>query len=325
MSTHLFCVATLATRLTPELHENIEQARQIGVPYVLVADPRHLSSLDSAAVAHTIEHEWTGSYGKARSAGAAGISKIDLAEWVIWVDADELVVEFDLAEVEAILQDARASDALTLTVQDPLRAESIPRAHHCTTHWSGDVHEYIECVRMGGHLPVTLEHSGYLDEELTLRKFQYYFSKTQNQALADPNNPRWIYFCVRDGQFFVEWQKIIQWVRRLFDIYGTSQPIGGLDGRDYLEAAVSVAKKSALKRGGRADIEALVLCLVENQEYINALHLDLLALKDRGEALEEHRYRAAANMVSSQQDDPVANECRELLELQKNQIRHLDT
>ncbi|MFD2471907.1 glycosyltransferase family 2 protein [Amycolatopsis silviterrae] len=156
--------------------------------------------------------DWRGSFAEARN------SALDLLDegWVVFLDADEWL---DSAAAEGIISRVAQLDgsqrcsrvALAPVIMDSNAntwVDQVPRVFQLKSgiRFRGDVHEYIV---VGGASDESIElcstdakffHDGYTREVvLKKRKTERNLSLLQQARIKDPQNPRWIYFTVRDA------------------------------------------------------------------------------------------------------------------------------
>ncbi|MEV0072246.1 glycosyltransferase [Amycolatopsis sp. NPDC050768] len=200
--------------------------------------------------------------------------------WVFFVDADEWLpvgeVEKLFGGLSALANQPREDLAIAPVIYDVDRdswVNEVPRVFFASgcIEYRGEVHEY-PVVSADGDSPVrlhklnfTLNHDGY-GREVAVRK-----RKTQrNLALLsaarerDPENPRWLYFSIRDGLPLHSPEFLLQACNKLVEMADHKSSGGDrTNAGEYLRRALPLASQNLGFHGWWSEVERNCVVLDE--------------------------------------------------------------
>lgn len=314
------------------MDQTIASALDFGYP-VLVAKDRHQTSInensssipDLLTVALPALGAQPFHYGRARNAVVNWVNQQwPDGRWLLWIDSDEYIEEIgDPSTLSAALGRADTGSAFAIEVRDEIGSNWIGRLHHSTTFWRGHVHEYIDSTVMGefARIQSTVRHSGYTgDQGATLLKFERYLRFTLLELSKDPRNPRWLFFAIRDGQFFLSSEELEELGKRListwnepdFDAY-----FGGETRTAFTFRGFEIVCQSLGERGRHDLVKrfAQTGCTVPVIEFV-ATYFHCAATIDSGTTLSKAQIDG---LESACQDNPREPYVQELLALLQQQ------
>jgi glycosyltransferase involved in cell wall biosynthesis len=175
-----------------------------------------------------VQHHWNNSFADARNA----VMERARPGWVVFLDADEWLTEDTAKELRACLDSFESVPGMELAALAPTireaavgeQYEDIPRI---MPNWSlrfhGEVHEYpflpgLDAVP--GTLGVSLEfmHDGYRpDVAVAKDKRRRNLALIERARAAEPRNPRWLFYQLRDGLWEMSGPEIVDLCTQLAD------------------------------------------------------------------------------------------------------------
>ncbi|SFB22250.1 Glycosyltransferase involved in cell wall bisynthesis [Amycolatopsis marina] len=198
---------------------------------------------------------WPDSFGEMRNSAIEIVG----SGWIVFLDADEWLDEHSSEQLRrhlASLTGTRNSDRLTLApiikhVGREVTIEDVPRIFKADSgiRYRGAVHEYPvlrgtidEPVDLAS-LDVVFHHDGYDQAVVNEKSKRSRNLRLLNAARKDePDNPRWLYFTVRDGLSTLDHAQLIDLCTALKDLSEQSPTTGDrLSARHYYRRALCIA------------------------------------------------------------------------------------
>ncbi|GLY51753.1 glycosyltransferase [Lentzea sp. NBRC 102530] len=195
---------------------------------------------------------WPGSFAQVRNLAVEAVG----TGWVVFLDADEWMTERTARELRDCLDSVADLEGLPGLVFAPrvfdvdreVFEDTIPRVLRAEGHvrFRGAVHEYPvvrgdrdEPVGVVG-LDLVFHHDGYRRDVVEAKgKRQRNLALLRAARAADPANPRWLYFLVRDGLPVLSRDEVAGLCDALRALVGRDTGTGDLlDATDYLRLAL---------------------------------------------------------------------------------------
>jgi hypothetical protein len=206
-----------------------------------------------------IQTQWANSFAAARNAAIAAVR----TGWLVFLDADEWFTEQAVTQLGPTLAGLESRD-LSRTVFAPSivhvdRAEAsndVPRILKADSgiRFVGAVHEYPvaggESVEVVG-LDLPWHHDGY-ERSVTVEKNKRKrnLRLLETARINDPDNPRWLYYTIRDGLPVLEHERILELCAALKNV--ASDPPETGDRRsagEYYQIALGAASQRLVTLG----------------------------------------------------------------------------
>lgn len=206
-----------------------------------------------------VQTQWAHSFANARNAAIAAVR----TGWIVFLDADEWFTEEAVTRLGPTLADldthdvSRAVFAPSIVHVDRGEVSSdVPRIFKADTgiRYVGAVHEYpvvkgepVDVI--GVDLPIN--HDGY-ERSVTIEKDKRKRNLRLLEAarISDPDNPRWLYYTIRDGLPVLDHERILELCTALKNV--ASNPPRTGDRRDagtYLHLALASACQRLVTMG----------------------------------------------------------------------------
>lgn len=240
-----------------------------GFDNVLVVDTGSIDNTVGVVVGYgdrgvrLLETSWPGSFAEVRNLAIETVA----AGWIVFLDADEWLTERSSAGLRPCLDSLADADGLrSLTfaprIRDVVRdtsTDDIPRIFMADSRirFRGLVHEYPVIqgptdtpVRLVG-LDIDFEHDGYLPAVAEVKdKRNRNLTLLDAARAADPGNPRWLFFTVRDAGLDRTSTQIVELCTSLRDLAGGTYGTGDRQSaRNYYYLAFGFACRALVALG----------------------------------------------------------------------------
>ncbi|WP_370942545.1 glycosyltransferase family 2 protein [Amycolatopsis sp. cg5] len=188
-----------------------------------------------------VHFPWSDSFSAARNFAIESVP----AGWIVFLDADEWLSEHAAEELTARLSEWSGAPNLARLVLTPtifdvdrgIAEEGVPRVFRAESsiRYRGPVHEYpvvegerdvrVDLARLG----VEFRHDGYHPEVARDKDKLHRNLRLLDLALAaDPDNPRWWYYTLRDGLPVFDRDRIVSLCDTLRDLPSDNRRTGEL-------------------------------------------------------------------------------------------------
>lgn len=266
---------------------------------------------------------WPDSFAAVRN---HAIDAID-AERIVFVDADEWLSPEAAARLSTLPDGEVFAPRIRDTHHETV-ALDVPRVVHHGIRYRGPVHEYVvhadgtpvEVIR----LDLEFQHDGYRpDVAHAKRKRRRNLDLLDTAIAAEPDNPRWLCFRVRDAGGDIAPPALLDLCARIHDLIGAETRFGDTyDALHYYRVAVGSACRALLAVGERDAV--LRLCETLNAvarddpdaHYLAAMtHLADTTATDR-DLLRSITIRENPNLIATSAIDPSGRHLDALIGLQ---------
>ncbi|MEV4314864.1 glycosyltransferase family 2 protein [Actinocrispum sp. NPDC049592] len=211
---------------------------------------------------------WSGSFADARNAALESV----VDGWVLCLDADEWLAEGAAADLVSCLVSLRDKDCSQVVLAPVIRdvdhgsyRDDIPRILRVDgpVRYRGQVHEYL-VVRGAVDTPpervavdVEIRHDGYNPAVFAAkRKRDRNMSLVAQARASDPDNPRWLYFALRDGFPSLSADQVADLCETMRGLTGIEPRTGDRQSAaEYYRYALSLACQGMAGRGNWSLVE----------------------------------------------------------------------
>lgn len=224
--------------------------------------------------------EWKDDFSDARNYALQQVS----SEWVFFIDADEYLDE-NAVDIKTVLKEIQQEEKNNDVVGCPQIIDyngntsvGIGRIFKKNSglKYYGAVHEELRLDRDGAYCfpqlvntNIKLHHDGYIMEILKdKRKIERNMQLLERMMYLEPENPRWGYFYLRDGNDFLSLETVERYVRK-FILYNSEDAISvdNIKIQQYTYAIFSVYVSKYVLLG---ESEKEAKRLLKIMEYLNS-------------------------------------------------------
>ncbi|WP_410610503.1 glycosyltransferase [Amycolatopsis sp. lyj-109] len=239
---------------------------------------------------------WADSFSEVRNFAIEAVG----TGWVVFLDADEWIDRRSAGQLLSCLASLNVLQGLDHLVFAPIIQhvgrdqvmEDVPRIFRADSRirYRGPVHEYPVCAGPVDEpvgmvsLNLLFHHDGYEEAVLAEKDKRSRNLRLLNVAgKADPDNPRWPYFMVRDGLPVLDRARILDLCGTLKDLVERDPETGDrLKARHYYRRALCIACQGLVVMGDWATLH---------------VYCDELDRVDRCDSPDAHYFRSVAGLI----------------------------
>ncbi|MBP2324692.1 hypothetical protein JOF56_005077 [Kibdelosporangium banguiense] len=210
-----------------------------------------------------LHHPWPDSFAEVRNFAIESVA----SGWIVFLDADEWLTERAADELSACLESlSELADLSSLVfaprifeVDSGVFDDSIPRIFLADgpIRFCGAVHEYPAVAGIPGAsvglvgLDLEFRHDGYERTVVQAKgKLERNLALLDAARMADPGNPRWYFYTIRDGLPVLDRDQLVCLVSALEELLDSGVETGDLLGpRHYYGLALSFACQGLVVHG----------------------------------------------------------------------------
>jgi len=171
----------------------------LGLDDIVVADTGSTDKTKEIAKSNGVnifDFEWCNDFSAARNFAASNAKN----DWVFYIDADEELIQADLADVKRFLKNTQALGMITLTDITTNRQSSLARLYNRKYYsFEGRIHEQLRAVDgntsiTAGDVRISMLHHGYLPEyNKVTAKLERNELLLLEELKSQPENPYLLY------------------------------------------------------------------------------------------------------------------------------------